>query len=120
MKLIKEKIIFFSITCFLLISSSHGMTTYLEVDCGSWVERRDTKKVLYESYVVGLLTGMNGMWSSTTMYKQNKNKYKDDFLSGVTNVNQLFLSMDKFCKENPFKNVLEGSYTILYQLSPKN
>jgi len=96
------------------------MTTYLEVDCGSWVERKDTKKIQYESYVVGLLTGMNGMWSSTSQYQQNKKKYKEDVLVGVTNPTQLFLYMDKFCKENPFKNVLEGSYSIILQLNPRN
>jgi hypothetical protein len=105
----------------LLISvNSYGMTTYLDVDCGSWVERKDTRKIQYESYVIGLLTGMNGMWSATTQYKQNTKKFKQDVLDGVSNPTQLFLYMDKFCKQNPFKSVLEGSYSIIIELSPKN
>ena len=100
-------------------NSYAALTTYLEIDCGSWVERKDGKKVQYEAYVIGLLTGMNAMWTATTQYQQNKNKYKDDVFNGVTNANQIFLQMDKFCKENPFKNVLEGSYTTFIQLNPK-
>jgi hypothetical protein len=108
-----------AVVLFSLAFNSYGMTTYLDVDCGAWVERKDAKKVQYEAYVVGLLTGMNGMWPATTMYQQNKKKYKEDFLSGVTNANQLFLAMDKFCRENPFKNVLEGSYSTLLLLNTK-
>lgn len=108
-----------ALVLFSIAFNSYGMTTYLDVDCGSWVNRKDTKKIQYEAYVVGLLTGMNGMWSATTQYQQNKKKYKEDFLSGVTNPNQLFLAMDKFCRENPFKNVLEGSYSTLLLLNTK-
>jgi hypothetical protein len=107
----------FFLTLFIFHTNSYGnITIYLEVDCGSWIDRKDTKKVQYESYLIGLLTGMNGMWTSTSQYQQNKNKFKKDVLLGVTNPNQIFLSMDKFCRENPFKNVLEGSYFIFTQL----
>jgi hypothetical protein len=108
-----------ALVLFSLAFNSYGVTTYLDVDCGEWMERKGTKKIQYEAYVIGLLTGMNGMWSSTSQYQQNKKKYKQDFLSDVTSANQLFLAMDKFCRENPFKNVLEGSYSTVLLLNTK-
>jgi hypothetical protein len=88
------KTLFTIIFSLCIFSKSHAeVTTYLQVDCGSWIERKDTKKVQYEAYVIGLLTGMNSMWSNTTQYQQNKKKYKEDVFDGITNPNQFFLSI---------------------------
>jgi hypothetical protein len=114
-----KSIFAFAVLLSISYNSTAALTTYLDIDCGSWVERKDTKAVQYEAYLIGFMTGMNSMWTATTQYQQNKSKYKEDIFKGVTNANQIFLSMDKFCKENPFKNVLEGSYTTFIQLRQK-
>lgn len=100
------------------ISGNAYAQVSLPVDCGEWIARTDTKKIQYEAYVVGMLNGINNVWSLTSYYKE-KTWEKDPFKK-ITSAQQIFLYLDKYCRDSPLSNVVIGTYQLWTEVGTKN
>ena len=83
-------------------------------NCGSWVKPEDNSyEILNKSWLIGYLSGIN---MGFLIEKQRDFNY---FSSGVTN-EQIFLWMDKYCRENPLSKVTSGAGDLYKEmLKPK-
>jgi len=94
-----------------------GNSVSLSVDCGAWVTRADSRKIQYEAYVIGLLNGMRNVWGST--YFVRENKWEKEPLEKIRSVNQVFMYLDKYCRENPLKDIQWATYVLWDEIAQK-
>ena len=79
-------------------------------DCGSWVKPESNLSDLRQkAWLIGYLSGIN---IGFRIEKQRTFNY----FSGVTN-DQIFLWMDKYCKENPLSNLVSGSADLYIEMT---
>ena len=80
----------------------------IENSCADWVTARDGKNSqAYEFWLTGYMSGRN-----------MSNDHSNDFLRGIK-ANSLDLWMDKYCRENPLKTILDGASQLGLELAGK-
>ena len=72
--------------------------------CGDWVESRQKNQTAIQLWYLGFISGINF-------------RDKNDLLSRI-NAASAYLWMDKYCRENPLKTVVQGSVKLLDELKP--
>lgn len=83
------------------LTSAHAKTLWLEgvPDCGQWVAaRNDNQSVFFESFAVGLLTGMV-LGSRIEVWQANGAYMSRD---------QLYLFVDNYCRAHPLNRIAEA------------
>jgi len=94
----------------LLAASSSGWgqsMSFGDSDCGQWVANPEGRK----SWLMGYLSGMNSATADPT-----KNI---DHLKKLKSAQQAYLWVDKYCRENPLKNVSDGGIALFIELIKK-
>jgi len=117
MRRLSEFVRNFALLSLTLAVPLQGKATSLAIDCGKWVSRTGTQKVQYEAYVVGLLNGMNNVWE-TTYFVREKNWVKSP-LDRLGSAEQIFLYLDRHCRDKPLSDVLSGTYALWIEVSQK-
>ena len=74
----------------------------IDNSCGSWVEARQKNQKSIQLWYVGFISGIN-------MKSEKNHLAKIDAASA-------YLWMDKYCRENPLKNIVEGSSDLFFEL----
>lgn len=81
-----------------LFSFSEGTVLVGNVDCGTWLDARNTQRAqILEGYAHGFANG----WSLKSGKSIWVGKHQ-------INKNQLFYALDYYCKENPLSNLSAG------------
>lgn len=70
--------------------------------CGSWVEARQKDRKLVQYWYIGFISGIN-------MESKKDHLAKIDAASA-------YLWMDKYCRENPLKDIVEASGALFIEL----
>ena len=98
------KTILSSVLCVVLMSwqiTTYSQAQFGDVDCGKWIKlNRQTDK----AWLLGYLSGMN---TDIT----NKN-----FLNKLDSVEQAFLFVDNYCRNNPLKKVGDAAVALFAEL----
>ena len=68
------------------------------LDCGTWLEARRAGLVRAEGWLVGVLNGVT-IGSGIEFWQAG---------DGMITNDQLFYWMDKYCRENPLNDVMDG------------
>jgi hypothetical protein len=77
------------------------------VSCGNWVEYRMGENSAEEEWWIrGYITAYNSQTPKTFDIKGN------------ADLNSIFLWMDKWCQENPLKDLADGMYDLTNELYP--
>ena len=89
-----------SIALWSASQSAHGEGVLApKLDCGQWLDARQTKQSsVYEAFVNGLLTGMS-MGSGISLWGYPPNPVSQA---------QLFYWLDEYCRTNPLKTTLQA------------
>lgn len=86
----------------VLASDAKTIMVLVDNSCGNWVEARQKNRNSIQLWYLGFISGINF-------------HAKDDLLSEV-NAASAYLWMDKYCRENPLKTVVQGSVKLLDEL----
>ena len=70
--------------------------------CGGWVEARQKNQKQIQYWYIGLISGINM-------------ESKKNHLANI-DAASAYLWMDKYCRENPLKNIVEGSGDLFIEL----
>ena len=74
--------------------------------CGTWVKERNARNTqIYETWVLGFLTGANIFGGSNT-----------DFLKGL-DAEAIFAWIDNYCKTHPSENLSKSAVTLTHKLN---
>ena len=106
MATIRKKMPLAVATAFLFADPAHsaGIYTSGPLDGGSWAENRTQgTAVVFEGYLQGTMNGL-ALGSGTEFWNATGSMLKPE---------QVFLWMDKFCRENPLKDVINGAVTLM-------
>jgi hypothetical protein len=71
-------------------------------DCGQWMQAREAKQAqawVYQSYVVGLLTGMSMASNVPLLGNSPQARVSDE---------QVYFWMDEYCRKNPLRYLEDG------------
>jgi hypothetical protein len=86
----------------VLASDARTVLQPIDNSCGSWVEARQKNQKQIQLWYIGFISGIN--MEST---KDNLAKI---------NAASAYLWMDKYCRENPLKSIVEGSGDLFIEL----
>ncbi|MER9393872.1 MULTISPECIES: hypothetical protein [unclassified Mesorhizobium] len=85
-----------------------SISTLGAIDCGKWVEARSGRKAIsFEAYLVGFLDGV-AFGSQTEFWMADGRQI---------NAEQTYLWMDKYCRENPLTEIVNGAYKLMDERS---
>jgi hypothetical protein len=101
----RRAIIYLCVFAFSQTVLASGARTVLrpgDNSCGSWVEARQENRMLIQYWYIGFISGIN-------MVSEKNHLAKIDAASA-------YLWMDKYCRENPLKNIVEGSGDLFIEL----
>ena len=76
--------------------------------CGEYIKAQETKKVMYHTWMLGYISGVNRHKAGSGHYAKG---VKSD---------SLFLWMEKYCRENPSKNFFDAVDLLLEETSKKH
>lgn len=83
-------------------------TTFGDSDCGEWINpASDYAMLAHRAWLMGFLSGLNGEESL-------KNP-----LGKISSGKQIFLWMDKYCKDNPLEKLSYGGLQLMLELMLK-
>lgn len=80
-------------------------------DCGEWFKTDPAEQLRTKSWLIGYLSGIN---TGFRIEKQRDFNYFDN----ATNA-QIYLWMDKYCRDNPLSTVSVGSVVLFQEMSNK-
>lgn len=84
--------------------AAEGIYTSGLLNCGLWVENRSRgTAAVFEGYALGMMNGL-ALGSGTEFWNANGNMLKPE---------QVYLYIDKFCRENPLNDVITGAVTLI-------
>jgi hypothetical protein len=87
---------------FLTLSSAASAQVLMQgaIDCGRWINARTTNQsVAFEHYILGHINGMS-LGSEVSIWGQQNISVSKE---------QTYLWFDKYCRDNPLRQVVEGS-----------
>jgi hypothetical protein len=80
-------------------------------DCGQWVSQRQNEQagtsISSETWVIGYLSGMS-VGRSEEFWRRDTREISNE---------QVYLWMDKFCRENPLSSVADGALALYYEIT---
>jgi hypothetical protein len=92
----------------LFVTNSYAYVNVPKIDCAKWIEARETKRSsLFENFVYGFVSG-SSMTSGVEVWERGGNQIRPE---------QLYLWMDKFCRNNPVDVVTHGSVVFINEIS---
>ena len=94
----------FSFSQAVLASDARTILGLVDNSCGDWVEARQKNRNAIQLWYLGFISGINF-------------RDKNDLLYEI-NAASAYLWMDKYCRENPLKTVVQGSVKLLDELKP--
>jgi hypothetical protein len=80
------------------------------VNCGDWVQQRTARASDGEWYLVGLIDGI-ALGTHTEIWRAGGIRITGE---------QVFLWMDKYCRENPLSTVITGAFRLHEEQVRKN
>lgn len=80
------------------------------INCGDWAQQRAAGATYVEWYLVGLIDGL-ALGTHTEIWRAGGVKITGE---------QVFLWMDKYCRENPLSNVITGAFRLHEEQIRKN
>jgi hypothetical protein len=99
----------FALALLFLAHGAYAVTRFGDSDCDSWAKlQRATDK----TYLLGFLNGMAVVW-------WNDKKQPQDPLDAMSDVNQAFAWMDKYCQVHPLSSIWSGAQELFYELAEK-
>ena len=111
----KRALIAASLVIFLSTNLLGSQANAVEVrgvpDCATWAEAKALGGVLQVASQVHLMSFLNGLAMATS---------KDFWIEGgkITN-DQVFFWMDRYCDNNPLKDVTDGAITLWFERFPE-
>ena len=82
------------------------VTSFGVTDCGTWVnQKRITDKV----WALGYISGVNAASSTPT----------NDILKSIKSAEQIWLFVDKYCRDNPLLTVPNALNNLWIELTPQ-
>lgn len=94
------------LTC--LTPMAMAYTTFGTPDCGQWITDKSNIK---KAWLVGYVSGLSAMHAM--------NNRKDDPLSQINSIDQIFVWMDNYCQNNPLSKLNDGGGNLFIDLMLK-
>lgn len=93
---------FFVLFLVVAFSSANAVAVFGGTDCGKWT----TQPSQGRQWLVGFMSGMNVALATAT----------DDPLDKLSSADQIFVWMDKYCRDNPLDRVGDGGQKLYQEL----
>ncbi len=104
------KTILSSVLCVVLMSWSTSniaqVTVFGSTDCGTWVNQ---KRITDKTWAIGYISGVNAATSTP----------RNDILKSIKSAEQIWLFVDKYCRDNPLQTVLTALNNLWIELTPQ-
>jgi hypothetical protein len=101
---------------FPVVTNAQGFTVRGLQNCGEWVESRNKKNNASfsdQAFLIGMLNGMN----VSHYYLSPTTPAVNVFGESTPKNEQIFLWMDKYCKENPLKDTMDGAVLLFAEIT---
>lgn len=97
-----------------LAAPAHAGTTFGMPDCGQWTASPTATR---KAWLLGYLSGAADWQNFATQLNSNGQNMGPDVLSKVNSAEQIYAWMTNYCRENPMRDVSDGAFVLMAELT---